>query len=140
MLRVAHIDDSPEDRLFFTRMCKAASVECVSFSGVTEFLDDNQYFDVVFTDLNLMEFYQIEVIDQVKKRGLPVYVLSGVGNNDIDTIKEVYIEAGAVDFISKDVFFRGDNGAYYLSGLSHQPPYPTNNRAPKQDASNNHYL
>ena len=138
MLKVAHIDDNPEDCLLFEYMCKKAGVECVSFSSVTEFTGDNQCFDLVFTDLSLPEHYQLEVINEVKTRGFPIYVLSDIGNNDTGTIGQVYIDAGAVDFISKDVFFRGDNGAYYLSGLSHQPPYPTNNGAPKQGASDNH--
>jgi len=55
MLKVAHIDDNPEDCLLFEYMCKKADVECVSFSSVTEFTGDNQCFDLVFTDLSLPE-------------------------------------------------------------------------------------
>lgn len=119
MKTIAHIDDDIFERSMVAYAASAVKgVELFQFASVEDYLDFNRKFDVLFVDLNIPPHYGVEVVEQTINTADKVYVFSGIGNKNIDEMREIFKGMGAVDFISKDNVHSENDFAEILRSVS----------------------
>lgn len=105
-VRVLHIDDNPHDRMLIRSALDAetGSFALVQAASRREFEAalSSERFDVVVTDLNILEFTGLDVIDAVRgfAPDVPVIVVTGTGS---ETLAVEALRHGAAEYVIKTV-------------------------------------
>ncbi|MAA75969.1 MAG: hypothetical protein CMN28_14825 [Salinisphaeraceae bacterium] len=101
-LRVLLLEDDAEDALLFRKFCPAGfAVTRASTPEQALELVDSQAFDICFSDYLLCGRNGLDFVRQMRRTGrrMPVIVITG---QDVETLGENALLAGATDFMRKD--------------------------------------
>ena len=106
--RLLLIEDSENDALLIIRnLTKAFPDLCYkqvdSKNDFFELMEKEKDWDLVITDKSLPQFSGKEVIEYIRKRGLPIPIIC-VSGTDIDDNKNQCEDLGADAFVLKDDF------------------------------------
>ena len=102
MAKVLIIDDSQFTRTMLKRIVKELGYETIEAVDGQEGLDKiiNEKPDLAMTDLLMPGMSGIELLTEVKEKGVDVSVIV-VSSNIQDTVKKQCMELGAIEFFNK---------------------------------------
>ena len=104
-MEIIYLEDDKKDFLLLEEIIQKELPEAKlkQYRYLIDFLNSNEPYDVIITDLGLPDAYGPEVLKRIREvTGKPIIVLSGVGGHDMpDKIQEVVQGLGATIFLSK---------------------------------------
>jgi signal transduction histidine kinase len=105
-MRLLYVEDNPQDADLVRRALMRSEwppqhlVVASTLAAARAALDEAQGFDLVLTDLNLPDGYGLELVSEIRARGLPLAVVALTGQGD-EALVMTALRAGADDYLAK---------------------------------------